>query len=156
MAIAMTLQRYLESSGIDYEVVQHTHTHSSRDTAQAAKIPMAHLVKSVVFEDEVGYLMAVVPASHHVAIGQLSRQLGRRLGLATEPELAQLFNDCEQGAIPPIGNAYGMDVIMDDSLMQCEDVYIEAGDHVEVLHLKAEDFYRLMHGADHGAFCYRH
>lgn len=152
MAIAMTLQQYLDNYDIDYEVLSHLPTFTSKGAARAAHIPLDRFVKPVVLEDETGYLMALVPATHQIEIGQLSRQLGRRLGLATEREVAMLFKDCEVGAIPPIGEAYGMDVVMDDTLAECPDVYFEGGDHKEVVHITGADFSKMMHASDHGRF----
>ena len=91
----------------------------------------------------------VVPATHHVDLGLLHRWLNRPFGLATEPELARLFEDCELGAIPPIGAAYGLETIFDDSLGERPDVYLEAGDHRTLIHVKGEDFVRLMAGTKH-------
>lgn len=155
MAIAPTLKHYLKSNRIDYDVLPHTHTTTSTSTAQAANIPLHCLAKSVVFEDENGYLMAVIPATHHIEIGVLSHQLGRRLGLATELELSHLFTDCELGAIPPIGKEYGIDVVLDDTLTDIPDVYFESGDHTDVVHVKGSDFARMMLGAKHGMFSHR-
>ena len=153
MAIAITLQEYLDKSGIDYDVLPHALTETSIDTAQTTHIPPEQIAKSVILEDEDGYLMAVIPASHHIELGQLSRQLERRLGLATEDELAGLFSDCDLGAIPPIGEAYHMDVVMDDSLERCPDVYFEAGDHTDLVHVRGPAFQQLMQHANHGHFC---
>jgi Ala-tRNA(Pro) deacylase len=63
-----------------------------------------------------------------------------------------LFADCELGAIPPMGRAYGMETIVDDSLAEQPDVYFEAGDHVSLIHVNAMAFQRLMAGARHGRF----
>ena len=152
MAIPITLQEYLNKCGVSYDVMSHSYTTTSMNTAQALPIPSEQLAKSVVLEDEHGYLMAVIPATHHVQLGQLSRQLKRRLGLATEQELSERFSDCELGAIPPIGEAYSMDVIVEDDLNDCPDIYFEAGDHTEVIHLRGEDFQQLMQHAEHGHF----
>lgn len=152
MAIAITLQQYLDKSGIEYDVLPHAHTETSLDTAQTTHVPPEQIAKSVVLEDEGGYLIAVIPASHHINLGQLSRQLERRLGLATEDELAGLFHDCEMGAIPPIGEAYQMEVVMDDSLEKCPDVYFEAGDHIDLIHVRGPAFLQLMQHARHGNF----
>ena len=152
MAIPITLQEYLNKQGVSYDVLSHSYTTTSMNTAQVLPIPSEQLAKSVVLEDEQGYLMAVIPATHHVQLGQLSRQLERRLGLATEQELAEMFSDCEPGAIPPVGEAYNMAVIVDDDLSSCPDIYFEAGDHTEVVHLRGEDFQRLMQHAQHGHF----
>ena len=59
---------------------------------------------SVMLEDDKGYLMAVVPASHKADLGAMHRQLNRELGLATDRELVELFKDCEPGALPPLGS----------------------------------------------------
>ena len=152
MAVAMTLQDYLNRWGVEYEVVPHPHTGSSLETAEAAHILGDKLAKCVVTEDYRGYLMVVVPASHQVEFEQLDDELDRRLELATEQELADIFTDCEIGAIPPLGEAYGIDVALDDSLTDCEDVYFEAGDHTELIHLDGEDFRDLMASAEHGRY----
>lgn len=155
MAIAITLQNYLDRSGIHYDVLPHSHTTSSIGTAKATGIPGDDVAKPVILGDENGYLMAVTPATHHIELGQLSRQLERRLGLATEQELASLFADCDLGAIPPIGEAYHLDVVVDDSLNNCSDVYFEAGDHTELIHVRGQDFQKLMQHARHGHFSRR-
>lgn len=67
-------------------------------------------------EDDKGYLMAVLPATHKVDLGVVRHQLKRELGLATESELADLFKDCEPGAIPPLGKAYGISKTQDTGL----------------------------------------
>lgn len=152
MAIATTLQDYLGRWGVEYEVVSHPHTQSSLETAEAAHVPGDQLAKCVMTEDYQGYLMVVVPASHEVEFSLLDDQLDRRLGLATEAELADIFTDCELGAIPPLGEAYGVDVAVDDSLVACDSVYFEAGDHAELIRLRGEDFRDLMAGAEHGRY----
>jgi len=152
MAVAMTLQDYLDRWGIEYDVVPHPHTSSSLETAEAAHVPGDQLAKCVVTEDYRGYLMVVVPASHEVEFSMLDEALNRRLELATEAELADIFTDCELGAIPPLGEAYGIDVAIDNQLVACDDVYFEAGDHVDLIHLRGDDFRDLMAGAEHGQY----
>lgn len=152
MAMAMTLRDYLGRWGVEYEVVPHPHTGSSLETAEAAHVPGDQLAKCVMMEDYRGYLMVVVPASHQVEFSMLDDQLDRRLALATEEELADIFTDCELGAIPPLGEAYGIDVAIDNSLVNCDNVYFEAGDHAELIRLRGEDFRDLMAGAEHGQY----
>ncbi len=152
MAVAATLREYLNRWGVEYEVVPHAHTGSSLETAEAAHVSGDKLAKCVMTEDYRGYLMVVVPASHEVEFSRLDEQLDRRLELATEEELADIFVDCELGAIPPLGEAYGIDVAVDSRLAACDDVYFEAGDHAELLHLRGEDFRDLMAGAEHGNY----
>lgn len=152
MTIATTLRDYLDQQGVEYEVLEHPYTRTASETAQVAHIPGDQLAKSVLLEDDAGYVMAVIPSTHRVEIGRLSRQLNRRLGLATEHELDLLFDDCETGAIPPIGQAYGVDVAVDHSIVENGDVYFEAGDHIDLIHVSGRDFDELMTNAQRGQF----
>jgi len=147
MAIALTLKDYLTHQGVEYEVIPHHRTLCSSETAQAAHVSGECMAKSVVLEDDRGYVLAVLPATHRVRLGVLKERLNRDLRLASERELAFLFKDCELGAIPPVGKAYGVPTVVDDSLAEKYDVYFEAGDHEELIHVTGEAFMQVMGGA---------
>ncbi|MDH3639743.1 MAG: YbaK/EbsC family protein [Gammaproteobacteria bacterium] len=152
MAIASTIIEYLNGCGVEYDVIQHEHTGCSMETAQSAHVPGDQLAKSVMLEDEDGYLMAVIPATHRVQISKLNRLTQRQLGLVTEPELEYLFEDCEPGAIPALGQAYGIETVWDEHLAAQSDVYFEAGDHEELIHVAGEEFRSLMESDVCGQF----
>jgi Ala-tRNA(Pro) deacylase len=156
MAIAKTVKWFLDSHNLSYEVIQHPHTSSSEETADAAYIWGDQLAKSVVLEDERGYVMAVLPASHRVDLKKLRRKMHRKLELATETELAEIFRDCEIGAVPPLGPAYGVPVVYDDRLGKLGTVYFEAGDHEDLVHVNAAGFRELLLGARPGRFSHPH
>ena len=155
MAMAITLKQYLAKKGVEYERVPHARTPTSLAAAHAAQVPDDRVAKSVLLEDEKGFLMAVVPASQRVELDKLHDTLHRNLGLATEMEVAALFQDCELGAIPAVGPAYGVPVIVDDSLTEGPDVYFEAGDHRELIHMDTRQFKKLLPRVKHGRFSHR-
>ncbi len=155
MGIAITLREFLDRKGVDYELVEHSYASSSSRAAAAAHLCGDKVVKGVVLADEKGFLLAAVPATHRVQLGLLHRCYQRHLGLATEKDLSELFDDCEVGAVPPFGEPYGLDVLVDMSLSRCNDVYFEAGDHREFVHMRGKDFRSLLAGADHGYFSER-
>ena len=153
MAIATTVSNYLAEHDVAYDVLTHPHTATSGESAEAAHVPGARLAKSVVLEDDHGYLMVVLPSNRQVNLGELHRQLNRNLGLATEGELGSLFSDCEIGALPAVGPAYGMETLVDDALAEQSDIYFEAGDHEQLIHVTAETFQSLLgEEARHGRF----
>jgi Ala-tRNA(Pro) deacylase len=151
MNMSSTLQRYLDQQGIQYELVSHPHTETSMNAATATHISAAKIAKPVILEDELGYLMAIVPAHHHVRISEINKLLGRKMGLATEDEITSLFKDCEAGAIPPVGQAYGLDTIFDDCLGECPDIYLEAGTHEDFIHLDSASYRQLMAQSPHAS-----
>jgi len=153
MTMTATVQSYLENNGIPYDVIQHRTTSTSLSTARLANVDAGQVAKPVILEDELGYLMAIVPANMHVKIGRLNKILNRHMGLATEQELRRLFYDCNLGAIPPLAYAYNMQCIIDDELLHCDDIYFESGNHEELVHIKGKDFQRLMSSAPHSRLC---
>jgi Ala-tRNA(Pro) deacylase len=150
MAIAKTVQWFLDSHHLGYEVLRHPHTSSSEQTAHAADIWGDQLAKCVLLEDERGYVMAVLPASHRIDLKKLRRKMHRKLELATEAELGEIFRDCEIGAIPPLGPAYGVPVVYDDHLQELKSVYFEGGDHEDLVCMGGPEFMSLLEGAPHG------
>lgn len=154
MAISLTLLEYLEWEGVDYDLLPHAFVGGSMNTAQQAHISGEQLAKCVLLEDANGYLMTVLPATHHVDLEKIKQITHRNLHFASEKEITELFKDCSKGAIPPVPEAYGYKGLMDKSLNQCDDVYLEAGDHTELVHLKGDDFKYLMANTEQAQFSY--
>jgi Ala-tRNA(Pro) deacylase len=154
MPIANTLKRYLDNSSIQYDVLNHPFSGSSMETAEAAKVPGHQLAKGVVFQDAQGYLMVVLPSTLHVETVTLNELTGRNLELLEESEVGRLFSDCDLGAIPPVGDAYQLEVVLDNALLNEESIYFEAGDHRELIHVNGNDFQKLLKNARCECFAY--
>jgi Ala-tRNA(Pro) deacylase len=87
-------------------------------------------------------------------IGELGRMLGRnKLRLADEARIAMLFDDCDRGAVPPVGMAWGLETIVDEALEANDVIYMEGGDHERLLRMSGEQFHELMRTQPHGHFC---
>ena len=147
MGIATTLQDYLESRGIAYEVVEHPHTNSALRAAEAAHVPGDRVAKPVLLGDDDSYLLAVIPATHRLDVDRLNQTMARSLQMLPEDEIDATFSDCERGAIPAIGEAYGVDVVIDPSLVHQPDIYFESGDHEHLIRMAGDDFRGLMSNA---------
>jgi Ala-tRNA(Pro) deacylase len=152
MTIANRLKQHLEGAGVRYEIVPHPRTFSAAESAEAAHVPKNAVAKTVVIHHEEGYVLAVVPASHRVDLSTLQELLDRRLGLASESEIDRLFDDCDSGAVPPIGPAYGLPAVLDRSLRGQSAIWFEGGDHRTLVQVAGSDFDRLMTGAREATF----
>ncbi len=152
MSIAPTVQKYLAAENIKYDVMPHQPTASSTRTAEVCHVPGDRLAKGIVLRRDGGYMLAVLPASHHLRLSELRTRFGNDVGMAKEAEINQLFRDCALGAVPPVGKCYGLDVIVDDSIEAQPEIYIEAGDHETLLHLSHGQYARLTANLPHGRF----
>jgi len=150
MGIAASVRDYLDEAGVSYDLVHHAYSPNSRRAAAAAEVPADQLAKPVLLRHERGFVMAIVPASRRVELPKLAERLGRRLNLATERDVCDVFSDCHRGAVPAVGQAYGVEVIWDDCLAACADVYFEAGDHTDLVHMSGREFTFLMSRKAHG------
>ena len=66
-------------------------------------MPVHALAKTVVYRSDTGFGMLVLPADGVADLMEVRRLLGlREIRLATEFELAQLFPECDLGAMPPL------------------------------------------------------
>jgi Ala-tRNA(Pro) deacylase len=154
MTIASKLERHLAEQHAEYELLSHPHTGSSHETAEAAHVPEDHIAKGVLVRSGADYFLAVIPADRWLKMDAIHHELNRDLELASEKELGAIFSDCEVGAVPPIGNAYGIETLLDESLTSLANVYFEAGDHEHLIHTSGDDFNRLLGGSRHGFFHY--
>jgi Ala-tRNA(Pro) deacylase len=152
MAVVASIARLLDARRVDYRVVTHLHTDCSSETAQAAHVSGERIAKAVLLKDAQGYCLAVIPATHALQMEVLNTRLERRLHLAGEDELLQAFPDCELGAVPALGRAYGIATMVDEQLLEQPEVYFEAGEHRELVCVSARAFERLMDGASYGTF----
>ena len=155
MAIALSLKQYLDGRGVSYDVVAHEQTLRSTSTARAASIPEDNLAKGVLIKYRNGYILAIVPASHHVRLDELAALYERQVGLATEAEVAKIFKDCDTGAVPPVADAYGLEAVMDDSLEGFNEIYFEGGDHRTLVHVRGREFHKLMANVPHATISER-
>ena len=158
MTMATKLARCLSRAETRFETVhrrgrpgQPAHT----GDGAAPSIPADRLARTVLLEDDKGYLAAVIPASHHLKLAELREQTGRTLTYAHAEGVREVFRDCDQRALPPVGMAYGTLTWIDDSLLTHDDVYFEAGDRDELVHMNVDDFAQLMSEARRGHFAHR-
>lgn len=149
MAIAITLKSYLDSHHVDYDMVEHIRSETALEAAHSAHVPGHQVAKAVVLEDDRGYVVSVLPSTNRLDLEWVRESLGRDLEMASERELRSLFQDCDLGAVPALSNAYGLEVIWDDQLKGVDDIYLEAGDHKHLIHIKGDDFRKLLRGMPH-------
>lgn len=152
MGIAATLAQYLLDRDVAYELVPHPHTETALASAAASGLPADGVVKAVVLKGADGFMLALLPASRRIEFDELRQVLGTGVDIAGEEQIETLFPDCEPGSVPALGAAYGLDVVVDDSLARQQDLYIEGGDHAHLVQISGTSFRKLMEGAQYGRF----
>jgi Ala-tRNA(Pro) deacylase len=145
MATMARLKRFLNANEVPYRVQRHPRAYTATAVAKADRVLPSEVAKVVLLRGGRRYLMAVIPASRRLDLAQARRVTEEPdLELASEAELAQIFPDCETGAMPPFGNLFGIAVWVDDALGRESVTVFNAGNHDETVHMRYADFVRLV------------
>lgn len=150
MSIATTVKKFLSHLNIDYQVLIHPRVGTPLQTALSANIEPEQLAYAVLLKDREKLLIAVLPSSHILDIQNLNKQLHRKFIPATLSEEKQVFNDCTLGMVPPLGEAYGIDAIVDKALDNLPTIYIPTGNNSTLICLNNDDFHLAQVNAVHG------
>ena len=139
------LKEFLDTNNIKYISIFHSHAYTAQEVAASAHIPGRELAKTVMVKIDGKMAMAVLPASDKVDFSLLQEAAGvSKVELASEHEFTDLFPGCQIGAIPPFGNLYEMQVIVDEKLTEENEIVFNAGSYTELITLHYEDFKRLV------------
>lgn len=145
MTVLRRLKAYLDENEVEYEVLVHPETYRAPATAEALHVPGKEMAKVVMLKDGADDLMAVLPSTFKLDLHRLREVLSSQtIRLATEEEMAQVFPDCEVGMMPPFGNLYGLDVLVDGILTEDEEIVFPAGTAREAIKMGYGDFEELV------------
>ncbi len=143
MTMSARLKAALDENQIRYTLMSHSPAYTAQAAAAMMHISGKDLAKTVVVLMGEQSVLAVLPASHHVNLRKLGELAGAAVRLASEQELIGLFPDCELGAMPPLGELYGLPVYVDQALAADQEIVFHAGTHREAIRMRYEDFARL-------------
>jgi Ala-tRNA(Pro) deacylase len=146
MQCKQRLEAYLQKHHVPYQLQHHAQAFSAQKIAEREHVPGKTVAKSVIVMVDSQLIELVLPASYQVDLNKLQSILGARdIRLAHESEFANVFPDCEVGAMPPFGNHYGIAVYVDKRLTEEETIVFPVGTHTDTMSLKYADFERLVH-----------
>ncbi len=140
------VERFLAAQDVQHAITQHGDTYSAAAEARAAAVPPEHAAKTVMVRDDVGYVLAVIPASETLDLKKLRRLTSRDgLRLATESELGTDFPHFELGALPPFGAMFNCPGYLDQRLLTAHRILCNGGDHRHSIALDARELQRASH-----------
>jgi len=138
------LERLFAQEQVSYRVTTHSPAYTAQDIANAEHISGYDVAKVVLAVVDGRLAMLVLPAPYRVDLELLRAGLhADSARLAEEREFADVFGDCETGAMPPFGNLYGVEVYVDPTLGAHREITFNAGSHRETMTIAYADFERL-------------
>jgi Ala-tRNA(Pro) deacylase len=139
----MRIAELLAQQQVAFEPLVHPPAFTAQKRAKYLGVSGSRVAKCVLLRGPDGFLLALMPATHHVDTALLAAKLGGPVRLATDEELAGIFRDCEWGVVPPFGTLYGLPTLLDDSIAPEALIVLETHSHVEAVRMRCADFERL-------------
>lgn len=139
------LKEFLDGNKVKYVTIRHSTAFTAQETAASAHIPGKELAKTVVLRIDGRMVIAVLPASHKLDLPLLRKAVGaHEVEIAHEADFRDMFPGCDTGAMPPFGNLFGMEVLVDGLLAENEEIAFNACSHSELVRLAYADYIKLV------------
>ncbi|MCW8824811.1 MAG: HDOD domain-containing protein [Gammaproteobacteria bacterium] len=129
--------------GVDYTLLEHQRSESLLNTAMICGIDPAAIAQAVFLDNSRGPIMAVIPLNHVIRLDWIESFTRLKTRDHQLDESAAIFNDCEPGTIPPIAIPYGLQAIIDKSLLQQPDIYFRPGRYDQLIKMDSKSFFSL-------------
>lgn len=150
MSTSITIRRYLDKQDVRYATTAFDGELDEMLNNGNNNVNPTQIAKAVVLKDLRGMLMAVLPGPNHLNIEALNRQLHRNLRPAESDDYQTIFADCAPGILPPLGEAYGFETVVDDGLLDQDLIYFVSGNNNELVRISGYDFQLLHSNAWYG------
>ncbi len=91
------------------------------------------------------YVMLVLPGHLRFDSKKTKKVLGAKdVTFASEEKVLEITEGVQPGGVPPLGNLFGLKVIVDEELLKNEKIVFNAGDKRYSIAMKAKDFISLV------------
>jgi len=146
MATPLWIKQMLEARGIHFEELHHRTAYTAQEVAGNEHVSGRRVAKVVAAVADGKFVEVILPANRRVDLERLRETLdAREVRLASEKEMATVFNDVEPGAIPPLRHWENVKVLLDHSMIVDGDILFQAGTHEDAIRLNFRDWYELAH-----------
>lgn len=145
MAVRAWIKEHLDQQGVKFQEHHHRPAFTMQEVAAAEHVSGYHVAKVVVAIADERPVLLVLPATNQVDLGLAKTSLGfEDLRLASEPEIAKHFPDCEVGAVPPLKHWRGVEICMDRSMAHFGEFLFQAGTHEDAILMEFKDWLKLV------------
>lgn len=139
------LKQYLEKHNINYNTITHSPAYTAQEIAASAHLSGKDFAKTVIIKVDGELAMVVEPANKRINLEKIKTAIDcDSIEIANEDEFQDRFPECETGAMPPFGNLFNMDVYVDASLIEDEEIAFNSGTHSELMQMAYDDFAKLV------------
>jgi len=145
-----SIANFLTQKGQDFEVLPQSLDGNLIELANSSHVRLQNVARSILLsDDENSLILAIMPASHCIDTAALGRQLHRKLSIADDATIQQLFPNCDNKNLPPFSLVSVLACIIDDNLAGQDQIYFPT-ENKQLIRIANEDFHDLLDHALNG------
>lgn len=132
---------YLQEKMIPYEVVKYEHEEKGAEfAAKATGYPLERTVKTLVVElERKSYCLALLPGHRELDLRKLASLCGVKRSAMVDIKTAERLTGYFVGGISPFGTRQRLESVMESSILNNEEVLINAGQRGIMLKMAPDD-----------------
>ena len=117
MATTYDILKYLSENDVEYSLLTHEPITTALNLAKTIKLPAHIIARTILIKTEKQFWMIVLPADRKVNIEAVCRILGANCAREADAgDWSFYFPDCDMDTMPPFGNLYGINILVEKSL----------------------------------------
>jgi prolyl-tRNA editing enzyme YbaK/EbsC (Cys-tRNA(Pro) deacylase) len=141
----------LKENNLWFETFEHQPVRTSQEAAQIRTGYTLHqgtkaLIIRVKFsKSNKKFAMLVIPGDVQFDIEKVKAAFSAKdVRFASESEVAEITDGVQPGGVPPFGNLFELEVVIDPSVLQNEKIIFNAGDRSFSVGMKSVDYQKLV------------
>jgi len=149
--IVYEIKELLEKNDIQYKFFEHEPVRTSEEALkQYPQFTLSQGAKAIILrvkqkDGERSFIMAVFPGDKRLSDKKMKKILGAKgITFATKEESDKITEGIEFGGVPPFGNLFGLDVYVDKTLLDNDEIIFNCGDRRASIAMKAQDYINLV------------
>lgn len=145
MALKAEVKDFMDKSGVSYEAISHPQVFSTVEEAKALGIDADAILKNLIIKIKDTEIFAIIPGGHRIDMYKVRHLAGsKHARLISEEEMAKDYPGYEIGAVPPLGELFGVKVYLEKQLIPHDVVIFSGGTHTDSVKMKCQDFVSLV------------
>ena len=136
------IKKILDENKIEYKLKHHEPTYTSEQSAKARGDSMKQGAKAIIMKTDDGFVLAVLSAEKKINSKKLKKVLNSKKISFADSDKVKSFG-LQPGGIPPFGSVLGLQMYVDKSLLENEEISFNAGSLTDSIKMSLQDYIKL-------------
>lgn len=154
MKIPSKIIKFLEKSGVKYEIVEHKTVYTAYDKAATLRVKPNVIGKTLVLKTDSEMAMVLIPGNKNLDKVKFQKilsawrkkqglKLVKKIDFISETVMKNKFKGIKLGAIPPFGKLFRLPMFVEKGLLKEKKIFLSSGIYEESFTVSPRIFVKL-------------